>query len=116
MLAFLFDKPTHPRDREYVCVKLRGVAGACLSDGTSRSVLDILQREAVDSARRQARLEDAYRSLERFEGARQQSTELQRDVVFGEGLDDLSETLRTTAVLRELPPRFRGPLQILLLQ
>ncbi|GAA5983269.1 hypothetical protein JCM10908_000220 [Rhodotorula pacifica] len=85
-LQFLLEDPRTPRDKD---------------------VLDILDRQAIDDARRQARAVAGVQAIGKAYEMQQHWAELEHDIVFADGLDELSDTLRLTPTLQELTPRYR---------
>ncbi|BGP32365.1 hypothetical protein JCM10296v2_004146 [Rhodotorula toruloides] len=76
-------------------------------------VLDMAKREAIDDARRSARSIEAQRSIEEVRTARKQWSAVEREVIYGDGLGDISEALKTTRSIAGLPPKYQKVLEIL---
>ncbi|GEM09860.1 PX domain containing protein [Rhodotorula toruloides] len=76
-------------------------------------VLDMAKREAIDDARRSARSIEAQRSIEKVRTARKQWSAVEREIIYGDGLGDISEALKTTRSIAGLPPKYQKVLEIL---
>ncbi|GAA6028229.1 hypothetical protein JCM8097_006928 [Rhodosporidiobolus ruineniae] len=76
-------------------------------------VLDIQKRDLIDDARRTARLNIAQGTAERVRQTRKQWSTVERDIIHGEGLSEVSEALRTSASLDKLPLKFQKVLESL---
>ncbi|BGP48472.1 hypothetical protein JCM10450v2_004348 [Rhodotorula kratochvilovae] len=76
-------------------------------------VIDIAKREAIDDARRNARSTDAQQSIEKVRAARKQWSAVEKEVIHGEGLSEISEALKTTRALDQLPVKYQKVLESL---
>lgn len=71
------------------------------------------KREAIDDARRTARSTEAQRSIEKVRTARKQWSAVEREVIYGDGLGDISEALKTTRTIAALPTKYQKVLEIM---
>ncbi|GAA6051050.1 hypothetical protein JCM3770_005473 [Rhodotorula araucariae] len=76
-------------------------------------VIDIAKREAIDDARRTARSTDAQQSIEKVRAARKYWSAVEKEVIHGEGLSEISEALKATRALDQLPAKYQRVLETL---
>ncbi|GAA5940374.1 hypothetical protein JCM3775_005071 [Rhodotorula graminis] len=74
-------------------------------------VMDIAKREAIDDARRNARSNDAYSSVDRVRATRESFSAVEEEVIHGEGLGEISEALKTKRSIDELPLKYQQVLE-----
>lgn len=113
--AFLLAGSIVPRDSECAGVfsPLQPSSHAVLIRSLARSVIDIAKREAIDDARRNARSNDAYASVESVRVTRELFSVVEDEVIHGEGLGAMSEALRTTRSMDQLPLKYQKVLESL---
>ncbi|KAK4698373.1 hypothetical protein P7C70_g7905, partial [Phenoliferia sp. Uapishka_3] len=69
-------------------------------------VKDLRQREAVDEARRAARVAVAQGSTERVKALKDSWASVEDECIHGNGFENISEALREVSKVEELPPRY----------
>ncbi|GAA5828807.1 hypothetical protein JCM11251_005881 [Rhodosporidiobolus azoricus] len=78
-----------------------------------RDVLDIAKRELIDDARHSARVNMAMNASDRVKATRKQWQSVEREVIHGEGLSEISETLRKVPTLEQLPMQYQKVIESL---
>ncbi|BGP16492.1 hypothetical protein JCM10213_001171 [Rhodosporidiobolus nylandii] len=76
-------------------------------------VIDIAKRELIDDARRTARLNVAHSAADRVKATRKQWSSVEKDIVYGDGLSDISLALRSTATIDKLPLNYQRVIESL---
>ncbi|GAA6001489.1 hypothetical protein JCM10207_006692 [Rhodosporidiobolus poonsookiae] len=76
-------------------------------------VLDIGKRELIDDARRIARLRMAQDAADRVKANHKQWALVEKEVIHGEGLSEISEALRTVSSVDKLPVKYQKVLESL---
>ncbi|GAA5893441.1 hypothetical protein JCM8208_000800 [Rhodotorula glutinis] len=74
-------------------------------------VMDIAKREAIDDARRNARSNDAYQSVDKVRATRDSFSAVEEEIIHGEGLGEISEALKTKRSIDELPAKYQKVLE-----
>lgn len=73
--------------------------------------MDIAKREAIDDARRNARSNDAYQSVDKVRDTRESFSAVEDEIIHGEGLGEISEALKTKRSIDELPAKYQKVLE-----
>lgn len=73
--------------------------------------MDIAKREAIDDARRNARSNDAYQSVDKVRATRDSFSAVEEEIIHGEGLGEISEALKTKRSIDELPAKYQKVLE-----
>ncbi|GJN90735.1 hypothetical protein Rhopal_003749-T1 [Rhodotorula paludigena] len=76
-------------------------------------VMDIAKREAIDDARRNVRSNDAQQSIEQVRTTRKHWSVVEKDIIHGEGLGEISEAIKTTRAIDGLPDKYQKVLESL---
>ncbi|GAA5919480.1 hypothetical protein JCM6882_001062, partial [Rhodosporidiobolus microsporus] len=74
-------------------------------------VLDIAKRELIDDARHTARVNMAQNAPDRVKATRRQWQTVEREVIHGEGLSEISEALRKVPTVEQLPMKYQKVLE-----
>lgn len=75
--------------------------------------MDIAKREAIDDARRNVRSNDAQQSIEQVRTTRKHWSVVEKDIIHGGGLGEISEAIKTTRAIDGLPDKFQKVLESL---
>lgn len=70
------------------------------------SVTDIFKREAIDEARRAARVGVAQGAAQRTRAMRALWDQVEQECIHGDGFVDMSNAIRSTAKIEQLPSRY----------
>jgi hypothetical protein len=75
------------------------------------SVVDIAKRELIDDARRTARMNQASGTPDRVKATRKQWASVEKEIIHGEGLSEISTAMKTITTMDKLPLKYQKVLE-----
>ncbi|GAA5854395.1 hypothetical protein JCM8547_001807 [Rhodosporidiobolus lusitaniae] len=76
-------------------------------------VLDIAKRELIDDARRSARMDVAQDAIDRVRATRKLWSTVEKEVIHGEGLSEISDALKSSPSVDKLPLKYQRSVETL---